>query len=213
MALSRQERERLIEQYAAGPARLAAAFAAVPDPVRQWRPSPADWSAHEVVCHCADSESNASLRIRYLVVERDPLIVGYDQDAWARVLDYHARPVETALVTVAAVRANTVPLLRALPEAAWDKEGRHTESGCYTAEDWLCIYAAHVHDHARQIEANVAPGRPGCSAPHQGTDPHVVPELPFGRQLHLSDQRPPQDLPARGRALGEEGSRHNQGPG
>ena len=156
MALSRQERERLIEQYAAGPARLAAAFAAVPEPVRQWRPSPTDWSAHEVVCHCADSESNASLRIRYLVVERDPLIVGYDQDAWARVLDYHARPTETALATVAAVRANTVPLLRALGDEAWVKEGRHTESGRYTAEDWLHIYAEHLELHARQIEQNLA---------------------------------------------------------
>ena len=156
MALSRAERERLIDQYAAGAARLHGAFAAVPEPVRQWRPSPADWSAHEVVCHCADSESNASLRIRYLIVEAEPLIVGYDQEAWARVLDYHARPVQTALATVEAVRANTVPLLHALPEAAWAKEGRHTESGRYTAEDWLRIYAEHLEIHARQIEQNLA---------------------------------------------------------
>jgi len=150
------ERRRLIDQYAAGPVRLAAAFAAVPDPVKQWRPSPNDWSAHEVVCHCADSESNASLRIRYLVVERDPLILGYDQDAWARVLDYHARPVDTALATVVAVRANTVPLLRALPDEAWGKRGRHTESGPYGAEDWLRIYAEHLELHACQIEQNLA---------------------------------------------------------
>ena len=156
MGMSVAERERLIAEYAEGPARLAAAFAGVPDPVRQWRPSPADWSAHEVVCHCADSESNASLRIRYLVVERDPLIVGYDESAWARVLDYHARPVETALATVAAVRANTVPLLRALPDDAWEKVGRHTESGRYAAEDWLRIYAEHLELHSRQIEANLA---------------------------------------------------------
>src|SRR5262249_55103645 len=119
MPLSSSERERLIERYAAGPARLRAAFAAVPDPVRRWRP------AHEVVCHCADSETNASLRIRYLVAEREPLIVGYDQELWARLFDYHARPVETAMATVEAVRANTVPVLRALPEGAWHKAGRH----------------------------------------------------------------------------------------
>jgi DinB superfamily len=156
MSLSPAERGRLIDAYAAGPARLRAAFGAVPEPVRQWRPSPTDWSAHEVVCHCADSESNASLRIRYLVVERDPLIVGYDQEAWARVLDYHALSAATALVTVDAVRANTVPLLRTLPEDAWRKEGRHTESGRYTAEDWLRIYAEHLELHARQIEGNLA---------------------------------------------------------
>ena len=155
MARSSHERERLIAQYAAGPARLRAAFAGVPDPARQWRPAPGEWSAHEVVCHCADSESNAALRIRYLVVEAQPLIVGYDENAWARTLDYHRHPVAVALATVEAVRAHTVPLLRALPEQAWGKEGRHTESGRYTAEDWLGIYAEHLEIHARQIEQNL----------------------------------------------------------
>ncbi len=165
MGLTAAERKRLIDEYAAGPARLRAAFAGVPEPVRQWRPSPTDWSAHEVICHCADSESNASLRIRYLVVEREPLIVGYDQEAWARVLDYHARPVEPALATVEAVRANTVPLLRALSEDAWGKEGRHTESGRCTAEDWLRIYAEHLEIHARQIEGNLAAWQAGLAQP------------------------------------------------
>jgi hypothetical protein len=156
VALPHAERDRLIDQYGAGPARLRAAFAAVPAPAVQWRPSPTDWSAHEVVCHCADSESNASLRIRYLLAEPEPLILGYDEAAWARILDYHARPAATALATVDAVRANTVPLLRALPDTAWAKEGRHTESGRYTAEDWLRIYAEHLDDHARQIAQNLA---------------------------------------------------------
>jgi DinB superfamily len=165
MPLAPSERERLIEQYAAGPARLRAAFAAVPDPVRQWRPAPNEWSAHEVVCHCADSETNASLRIRYLVAERAPLSVGYDQEVWARCFDYHAHPVDTALATVEAVRANTVPVLRALPEAAWSAEGRHTESGRYSAEDWLRIYAEHLELHARQIEQNLAAWQAGLAQP------------------------------------------------
>ena len=38
MALDRATRERLIEQYAAGPARLKAALAAVPPAALQWRP-------------------------------------------------------------------------------------------------------------------------------------------------------------------------------
>jgi hypothetical protein len=156
MALTAPERERLIARYAAGPVRLRAAFDSVPDPARQWRPRPGEWSAHEIVCHCADSESNAALRIRYLVVEAEPLIVGYDENAWARVLGYHRHPVSMALATVEAVRANTVPVLRALPEEAWAKVGRHTESGRYTAEDWLRIYAEHLENHARQIEQNVA---------------------------------------------------------
>ncbi len=150
------ERQRLIEQYAAGPARLRAALALVPEAAMKWRPAPGEWSAHEVVCHCADSESNASLRIRYLVAEREPVIVGYDQETWATALDYHAHPLAAALATVDATRAHTAALIRRLPEAAWSRKGRHTESGPYSGADWLRIYADHLEGHARQIEGNVA---------------------------------------------------------
>ena len=159
MPLPTDERERLIEQYATGPTRLKAALQTAPEEARKWRPATGEWSVHEVICHCADSEANAVLRIRYLAVEPDPLIVGYDQEAWAVELDYHSRPLEPALAVVEAVRANTVPLIRSLPDEAWQRSGRHTESGRYGAGDWLRIYAAHLEEHAQQIERNLAAWR------------------------------------------------------
>jgi hypothetical protein len=159
MRLDKTTRDALIEKYAAGPARLRAAYGAVPEAARQWRPGPGKWSAHEIVVHCADSEANAALRIRYVVAEKDPVIVGYDQEVWAKTFDYHSHPVEVALQTVDAVRAHTAALLWRLPEAAWSKMGRHTESGAYGAEDWLEIYAAHVANHSDQIDRNVAAWR------------------------------------------------------
>ena len=156
MALSKAEREALIQRYAEGPGRLRAALATVPPAALQWRPKPTEWSAHEIVCHCADSESHASLRIRMFAAGPDPVIVGYDQELWARALDYHNHPIEDALKVVDGVRASTAALLRRLGDDVWARVGRHTESGPYTAEDWLKIYGAHVHDHAAQIEGNVA---------------------------------------------------------
>jgi hypothetical protein len=154
MALDRSERQALIQRYADGPARLRAALASVPQAALKWRPAPKEWSAHEVVCHCADSETNAAGRIRYVLSEADPLIVGYDQDQWATTLDYHGHPLEPALAAVEAVRANTTALLRRVADDAWVRGGRHTESGPYSAEDWLRIYAEHLEAHARQIEDN-----------------------------------------------------------
>jgi hypothetical protein len=155
MPMSRGERETLIEQYARGPERVRAALATAPREALQWRPEPGRWSVHETVVHCADAETNAALRIRYLLAERDPLIVGYDQDAWARLFDYHSQPLEESLRVAAAARERTVPLLRGMSDADWAKAGRHTESGPYSAEDWLRTYAAHLEGHARQIEGNV----------------------------------------------------------
>jgi hypothetical protein len=156
MSLTAQERTALIERYARGPALVKAALAKVPAEAVQWRPGPARWSAHEVVVHCADSESNAALRIRYLLAEAEPVIVGYDQEKWARDLNYHDHPLDVALATLEAVRAHTVPLLRRLDDAAWAKTGRHTESGVYTAERWLRTYAEHLEKHAGQIDRNLA---------------------------------------------------------
>jgi hypothetical protein len=145
----------LIRQYAEGPALLRQALASVPQEALKWRPAPGKWSVHEVILHCADSETNAHMRIRYLLGEADPLIIGYDQDAWATTLNYHALPLEPALATIEAVRANTVPLLKSLPESAWKKVGRHSEHPSYGVEKWMELYAEHLEVHARQIGRNV----------------------------------------------------------
>ena len=108
MAMTSSERDALIRRYAEGPARLKAALATVPAEALKWRPEPKEWSAHEIICHCADSETNAYARIRYVIAEQEPTIQGYDQDRWALAFDYHASPLEPALAVVEAVRANTV---------------------------------------------------------------------------------------------------------
>jgi hypothetical protein len=156
MALDRAKREALIQQFADGPARLRGSLATVPPAALKWRPAPKEWSAHEVVVHCADSETNSFVRIRFLVAEPAPTIQGYDQEKWATLFGYHDLPLEPALAVVDAVRASTTALIRGLPESAWTRSGRHTESGPYSAEDWLQIYADHLEGHARQIENNVA---------------------------------------------------------
>ena len=150
-----KEREALIRRYEEGPARLRAAFEQVPEEARKWRPGPGRWSAHEVVCHCADSETNAAGRIRHVVAEKGTTVLGYDQDHWAKRFDYHEHPIAAALAAVDAVRANTVPLLRKLDEAGWARVARHTESGRYSAEDWLLSYAEHLEKHSAQIGRNL----------------------------------------------------------
>ena len=156
MTISPAEREALIDRYARGPALLRGTLAKIPKEAMQWRPRPEKWSAHEVIVHCADSETNAHGRIRYLVAEDAPVIQGYDQARWARVLDYHSLPWEPALATVEAVRANTTALLRRLTDAQWARIGTHTESGRYGAIDWLHTYAEHLEIHSRQLERNLA---------------------------------------------------------
>ena len=46
----------------------------------------------------------------------------------------------------------TAQILDRMSEDDWQRAGTHTESGPYSVEKWLTIYAAHGHDHAAQIK-------------------------------------------------------------
>ncbi len=152
-------RAAFLRRYAEGPARLRRAWDEVPAEARTWRPAEGKWSAHEVVVHCADSETYSAIRIRLLLAEAEPLIVGYDENAWARRFDYHASDPEWALHLVETVRAHTSAVLERLPEAAWGRMGRHTQSGAYGTDDWLRSYGEHLEIHAAQIGRNLAAWR------------------------------------------------------
>ena len=165
MAYSPAEREALIRRYEEGPGKLRAALSRVPREAVKWRPAEGKWSAHEVVVHCGDSETNAAMRIRYLVAEEKPVVLGYDQARWARVLDYHHAKIELALAAVDVMRAHTVNLLRHLPESAWSIVATHSHSGAYSTEDWLNVYAEHLEKHAGQIDRNLAAWRAEETSP------------------------------------------------
>ncbi len=146
-----RERAALVESYIAGPAAIRASVDGITGTQLDARPADGGWSPREIVHHTADSEMTAAIRLRRLIAEDDPLIVGYDGDEFARRLHYGDRPIEPALEAIAAVRATTAQILAGLTEAEWGRTGTHSESGPYGVERWLEIYGAHCHEHADQI--------------------------------------------------------------
>src|SRR5215212_10087481 len=146
-----EERNGFIQQYAAGYDEVSAALNNFPPESLGARPIPGKWSVREIVHHLGDSETTAAGRIRKLLVEDNPVIQGYDQDDFATRLRYNERDFEPALEAFRSARATTMQLLALMSEEDWQRAGTHTDSGRYTTEDWLRIYAAHAHDHAAQI--------------------------------------------------------------
>ncbi|HWV24558.1 MAG TPA: DinB family protein [Thermomicrobiales bacterium] len=151
-----EDRSRLIEQYANGPEALREAYDAAPGEMRDWQPAPGEWSVNEIICHCADAEMLAAIRIRILAVDPDPHITAMDQDAWGRTLDYSTRSVDDAFAVIEAVRRWTTPLLNDIPDEVWTKIGHHSVAGDYTANAWLTNHGAHLQGHVKQIEDNIA---------------------------------------------------------
>ncbi len=149
--MTQEERKELIAKYAAGYGEVVNALEGFPADKLTAHPIAGKWSAAEIVQHLADSEMTSAIRLRRLLVEDKPVIQGYDQDLFATRLLYNERDIAPAMEAFRGARATTAQLLERMTDTDWLREGIHTESGHYTAEDWLRIYAAHAHGHADQI--------------------------------------------------------------
>jgi DinB superfamily len=143
-------REALIDQYEAGFQAVTEALVGITGGELEAREAPGEWSPREIVHHLADSEMTAAIRLRLLIAQDAPTLLGYDQEAFVSHL-FPERPIEPSLAAFAAARAATAPILRRLSEEQWRRAGTHSESGPYTVEGWLGIYGAHAHDHADQV--------------------------------------------------------------
>ena len=144
-------RADLIARYRSGHAVIAESLAGIDEAGLDARPADGGWTPREVVHHTADSEMTSAVRLRRLIAEENPTIVGYDGDIFAERLHYADRPIEPALEAIAGARSTTAQILDRLTEVEWAGTGTHTESGSYGVERWLEIYALHCDEHADQI--------------------------------------------------------------
>lgn len=144
------DRQALIDRYRTGVDAIDAALAGIDDAELDRLPPGGEWSPRQIVHHLADSEARSFIRLRRLIAEDRPEILGYDEPEYARRLHYD-RPIAPSLEVVRAVRASSLQLLESLTPDEWEREGTHSESGSYSVDDWLRIYAAHPHEHADQL--------------------------------------------------------------
>ena len=150
-AMTETERKELVLQYNDGYNEVAKSIEGFPTEKLTERIIPGKWTVAEIVHHLADSETISGTRLRRLLVEDHPLIQAYDQDAFASRLNYNRRDIGPAMEAFWCARATTAQLFDSMTDEDWQREGTHSESGSYTPEDWLRLYAVHAHNHAAQI--------------------------------------------------------------
>jgi DinB family protein len=153
--MNKHERDEKIELYGKGFDLLLETLKDTPPEMWKFKPAPKEWSVHEVLVHLADSETNAALRARKLIVEPGGTLMGYDQDQWTIKLDYHDQSYEDALEILRLTRKTTYELLKKQPDEVFEHSARHPEyDEPYTFEKWLNIYSAHIPGHIEQIRKN-----------------------------------------------------------
>src|SRR6516225_1954884 len=89
--------EGLIAGYLAGPSQLRRAVTDLSRQQLQARPVPGKWSTLEVVCHLVDSEQAWCHRMKRVIAEEKPLLIGYDESRFTAALLYHEQTLEDEL--------------------------------------------------------------------------------------------------------------------
>src|SRR4051812_28015394 len=101
--MDRDERARLIAQYEDGCDEVMRALAGITRTELDSPEAPGEWSPRQVIPHLADSEMPSAARLRRLIAEENPPLVGYDQEEFARRLHYD-RPIEPSLLAFKGAR-------------------------------------------------------------------------------------------------------------
>ena len=125
------------------------------------RPVPGKWSTLEVVCHLVNSEQAWCHRLKRVIAEERPLLIGYDESRFTAALPYQDANLEEELALLEGMRRQMARTLRVQPEAAWSRTGVHSERGLITLAEMLQAEAEHVPHHLAQIlEKRKAMGLP-----------------------------------------------------
>ena len=143
----------LLERFRRAPELLAVVLTGVFGEEEDFSPAPGKWSIRQLIAHLADCEIVLAHRFRQVIAEQNPTLIAFDQEAWARNLDYARRKPKQSLESFRRIRAENYELLKELPESAFERKGNHTERGPLTLRTIVEGAANHAESHARQLQA------------------------------------------------------------
>jgi len=141
--------QNLIEQFAAGGGKLRPAVAGLSREDLIARPGPGDWSIHELVIHVVDSDFVGMDRMKRVIAEANPQLVGFDENLWVQHHAPHEQSLDDALTLFEAGRRQMTRILRRLPDSAFARTGVHSERGPLTLENLVQTFVTHVDHHLK----------------------------------------------------------------
>lgn len=124
------------------------------DLARTYRPG--KWSVRHLLNHLTDSEIVLAERLRRAISEPGTVIWYYDQDAWAKKLEYPTRPLASCKPVFAALRTAMIELARTHYERDGATEFVHSKSGLRTVKEEFDKVVSHTEHHLAQVRQALA---------------------------------------------------------
>lgn len=118
--------------------------------------APGKWSVRYILHHITDSETVLYDRVRRVIAEPRQVIWWYNEDLWAKKLDYSERPLDMSRRIYESTRAAVI----FYAERHYEKDGHlefvHSLTGVRTLKDEFDKTASHNEHHLSQIRAALA---------------------------------------------------------
>jgi len=144
--------EVLIEEYGRGYAMLREAIEGLAEEELRYKPAPDKWSIHQILIHVTDSEISSTSRLKKVLAEEEPILISFDQDAWANNLGYDQMDREQHLLLFKLLRSSMQTILDNLTSDQSERVGVYVDQGRFTFKQLLEYRVEHVRDHLAQIE-------------------------------------------------------------
>lgn len=151
--------DQVLTLLAETPPRIAAVTAGLTPAQLRTAPSPAEWSANEVLAHlrsCADVWGDC---IATILAEDQPTIRAVNPTTWIKRTDYPTLEFGPSLRVFATQRADLLAVLGPLPPDGWARTATVTGAGSVlerTVRSYAQRLARHERTHIRQIERVVS---------------------------------------------------------
>ncbi len=112
---------------------------------------PDGWTVRQTIHHIADSHANSLIRFKLALTEdAPPTIRPYYEDRWAQLGDNNL-PIDVSLRMIDGIHTRWAALLNWMTDGDFQKTFIHPETGEWTLEGALALYAWHSLHHTAHI--------------------------------------------------------------
>jgi hypothetical protein len=124
------------------------------------RPFEGKWTPNEIIGHLVDSEWVYGYRLRLILCEDNPPILGMNQDLWVAGQRHNEREPSELVDMFRAMRQFTLALWNGMSPADLQRTGRHNERGPESLGVMLRMMAGHDLSHLEQFSRYLQAARP-----------------------------------------------------
>lgn len=118
--------------------------------------APGKWNVRQLLHHITDAETVMYMRLRRVISEENPIIWGFDQDAWTSKLQYQNRSLNINKAIYNATRYAIIDLTNRYYVMFKGKTFIHSETGLRTLGQEFEKVAWHNANHLMQIKQAIS---------------------------------------------------------